>query len=166
MQDVPGLVDLLGGQAQFCKELDKNFDEGHYHHDNEPGHHFVYLYDHCGRLDQAQMRIPDIIRDNYKNKPDGLSGNDDCGQMSAWYLFSSLGFYPLTPASGEYALGIPHFKEITIQLKDNKQLKIKAPEVGRKKLLTKVFFDGKELDKPFVQVKDIMKGGVLEFRSK
>lgn len=166
MQDVPGLVRLLGGKEQFCKELDKNFDEGHYHHDNEPGHHFVYLYDHCGRLDKAQMRIPGIIANNYKNKPDGLSGNDDCGQMSAWYLFSSLGFYPLTPASGEYALGIPRFKEITLQLKDNKQLKIKAPGLGRKALLTKVFFNGKELDHPFIPVRDIMEGGILEFRSK
>ncbi|SMC91970.1 GH92 family glycosyl hydrolase [Pedobacter nyackensis] len=166
MQNVPGLVDLLGGKEQFASELDKNFDEGHYHHDNEPGHHFVYMYNFCDRLDKAQLRIPKIIESNYKNKPDGLSGNDDCGQMSAWYLFSTLGFYPLTPASGQYALGIPRFKAIIVKLKDNKQLKIQAPEVGKEALLTKISFDGKVLDKPFISVKDIMKGGILEFRSK
>lgn len=166
IQNVPDLIYLLGGEEKFCKELDKNFDEGHYRHDNEPGHHFAYLYNHCNRLDKVQQRIPDIIKKNYKNKPDGLSGNDDCGQMSAWYLFSSLGFYPLTPASGEYALGIPHFKEINVKLRDGKQLTIKAPELGKKELLTKVMFNGKVLDRPFVPIKDIMQGGVLEFKAR
>lgn len=166
MQDVPGLIELLGGKEKFINELDKNFDENHYRHDNEPGHHYVFLYNHCDRLDKTQSRIPGIIKNSYKNKPDGLSGNDDCGQMSAWYLFNTLGFYPLTPASGEYALGIPRFKEITVQLKDNKQLEIKAPEVGKKELLTKVLFNGKVLETPFVSVSDLLKGGVLEFRSK
>lgn len=166
IQDIPGLIQLLGGEEQFSKELDKNFDEGHYRHDNEPGHHFVYLYNYCNQLEKVQLRIPEIIENNYKNKPDGLSGNDDCGQMSAWYLFSSLGFYPLTPASGEYALGIPRFKEVTLQLKGNKKLKIKASEVGKKKLLTKIMFNGKILESPFIPIRDILQGGVLEFRSK
>ena len=137
MQDAPGMIELMGGKEQFVKNLDENFDKGHYRHDNEPGHHYVYLYDYCDRLDKIQERIPEILAANYKNKPDGLSGNDDCGQMSAWYLFSSLGFYPLTPASGEYALGIPHFKEVTLKLADNKQLKITAKDPDKNKLLTK-----------------------------
>ncbi|SDD05267.1 GH92 family glycosyl hydrolase [Niabella drilacis] len=165
MQDIPGLIRLLGGERQFVAELDRNFEDGHYHHDNEPGHHFAYMYSYCNRLDKTQSRIPGIIKKNYQDKPDGLSGNDDCGQMSAWYLFSSLGFYPLAPASGEYALGIPHFKEITVKLENGKQLRIKAPELGEKALLTKVRFNGKVLDKPFIPVREILKGGTLVFRS-
>lgn len=165
LQDAPGLVRLMGGKVQFVKELDKNFDEGHYRHDNEPGHHLVYLYNHCNRLDKTQLRIPGIIEKNYQNKPDGLSGNDDCGQMSAWCLFSSLGFYPLTPGSGEYALGIPRFKEVTLDLSNGKRLKIVAPEIGSKQLLTKVSFNGKVLKSPFIPVKEIMAGGILKFSS-
>lgn len=165
MQNIPDLIHLLGGKEVFCRELDRNFDEGHYRHDNEPGHHFAYLYDHCGELKKVQERIPEIIQNHYKNKPNGLSGNDDCGQMSAWYLFSSLGFYPLTPASGEYALGIPHFKKISLQLSENKKLIIEASELGEKKYLTKVSFNGKHLDKPFISVKDVLQGGVLKFCS-
>lgn len=165
MQDVPGMINLMGGDEKFMKALDENFDKGHYRHDNEPGHHYVYLYNHCNRLDLAQARIPGIIARNYKNKPDGLSGNDDCGQMSAWYLFSSLGFYPLTPASGEYALGIPKFRELTFSLPNDKQLIVKAKDLNRNKLLTKIKFNGKVLEKPFIKVQDILNGGVLEFLS-
>ena len=163
MQDVPGMIELMGGKDRFIKNLDENFDEGHYRHDNEPGHHYVYLYNHCDRLDKTQSRIPDIISDNYRNKPDGLSGNDDLGQMSAWYLFSALGFYPLTPASGEYAIGIPRFKEVIMDLPDNKKLKITASKISKDGLMTKVKFNGKLLEKPFIKVKDILKGGHLEF---
>lgn len=166
MQDVPGMIELMGGKDQFIKNLDETFDEGHYRHDNEPGHHYVYLYNHCNRLDKTQSRIPDIVSDNYKNKPDGLSGNDDLGQMSAWYLFSSLGFYPLTPASGEYALGIPRFKEIIVELPDNKQLKVTAAKPDKNGLLTKVKFNGKVLETPFLKVKDVLGGGHLEFLPK
>lgn len=164
MQDVKGLIDLHGGNEKFVTELDKNFDEGYYRHDNEPGHHFVYLYNHANRLDKAQLRIPQIIEENYKNKPGGLSGNDDCGQMSAWYLFSSMGFYPLTPASGEYALGIPRFEEISLQLANNKKLIVKAKDIKKKKTLPNVFFNGKKLDTAFIAIQEVMNGGVLEFR--
>ncbi len=163
MQDVPGLIALMGGEEPFMQALDENFDGGHYRHDNEPGHHYAYLYNYCNRLDKTQSRIPGILNENYKNKPDGLSGNDDCGQMSAWYLFSSLGFYPLTPASGEYALGIPRFKEVVVKLGENRQLKIMASHPEKNKQLTKVKFNGKLLDKPFIPVRSILGGGVLEF---
>ena len=163
MQNVPDLINLMGGKEAFCAELDRNFDEGHYRHDNEPGHHFAYLYNYCDRLDKVQERIPVIMKQHYQNRPDGLSGNDDCGQMSAWYLFSALGFYPVTPASGEYALGIPHFKEIVVRLDQGKTLKIKAPQLSDGEPLTCVRMNGKLLEKPFVSVKEIMQGGVLEF---
>ncbi|MGL6180510.1 MAG: GH92 family glycosyl hydrolase, partial [Tannerellaceae bacterium] len=163
MQDIPGLINMLGGNDKFVSELDNNFDNNHYRHDNEPGHHFAYMYNFCDRLDKTQLRIPDIIEKNYQNKPDGLSGNDDCGQMSAWYLFSSLGFYPVTPASGMYALGIPRFKEITVHYQNGKQLIIKAPDLQTKKVLSNVFLNGKKLATPFVPVKEILEGGILEF---
>ena len=163
MQDPKGMIELMGGPEAFMRELDRNFDEGHYRHDNEPGHHYAYLYNHCGRLDKTQQRIPGILAANYKNRPDGLSGNDDCGQMSAWYLFSSLGFYPLTPASGEYALGIPRFPEATLELPNGKRLTIKAKDLHKSATLTRVLFNGRELETPFVKVRDILGGGTLEF---
>lgn len=163
MQDVPGMIGLMGGEEAFMKELDRNFYEGHYRHDNEPGHHYGYLYSRCGSLDKTQLCIPEIIRKNYKNRPDGLCGNDDCGQMSAWYLFSTLGLYPLTPASGEYTLGIPYFEEINVILPRNKMLKIKAPALGKHRVLTKVKFNNRLLDNTSVSVKEILDGGVLEF---
>lgn len=166
IQDAPGMIELMGGADSFMRLLDENFDDGHYRHDNEPGHHYAYLYDHCGRLDKTQERIRDIIAANYKNRPDGLSGNDDLGQMSAWYLFSSLGFYPLTPASGEYALGIPRFEEITLLLPQGNRLIVRAKGLSKYKTLPTVRFNGRKLDRPFIAVKDIMQGGVLEFSMK
>lgn len=164
MQDVPGLIKLMGGNDNFVKLLDENFDGGHYRHINEPGHHYVYLYDYAGRLDLAQKRIPGILKDNYHTGVDGLSGNDDCGQMSAWYIFSAMGFYPVTPASGTYALGIPAFKKITLDLYNGKKLTILADGLGVHPTLLNISFNGKPLTSPFISVKDIMNGGVLEFR--
>ena len=164
MQDAPGMIELMGGKEPFMQQLDRAFDEKHYRHDNEPCHHYVYLYNHCDRLDKTQMRLPDILTDNYKNCTDGLSGNDDCGQMSAWYLFSSLGFYPLTPASGMYALGIPRFEEAALQLPNGKPLTVRAKELANHPTLPAVYFNGEKLDKPFIKVGDLVKGGVLEFR--
>lgn len=166
MQDVEGGIKLFGGREPFVKALDANFDGGHYEHPNEPGHHYVYLYDYAGRLDKTQERIPQIRRDNYHNSIDGLSGNDDCGQMSSWYLFSCLGFYPVCSASGVYALGMPTFKELTLALSGGRKLVVKAPELGRWKTLTDVRWNGRRLKTPFVRVRDIMQGGVLEFRHK
>lgn len=164
MQRVPELIKLMGGDEVFKEELDKNFEGGHYRHDNEPGHHFVYLYDFCDRLDVVQERIPAIISENYQNKPDGLTGNDDCGQMSAWYLFSALGFYPLAPASGEYALGVPRFKEITISLENHNKLKIVSSKSKTKEKLPSVYWNGECLSNPFIPIQEVFKGGLLEFR--
>lgn len=115
-------------------------------------------------LDRTQSRIRRIIQANYRNCPDGLSGNDDCGQMSAWYLFSALGFYPLTPASGEYAIGIPRFEEIVLDLDNGRHLVIRAESPDRNEHLTSVSFNGRKLNRPFIKVKDVMNGGILEFR--
>lgn len=166
MQDVKGMIDLMGGNEKFVKLLDANFDGGHYKHVNEPGHHYVYLYDYAGRHDLAQKRIPGILRDNYHTGVDGLSGNDDCGQMSAWYIFSAMGFYPVTPASGIYALGIPAFKSLMLNLSNGKTLKVIAEGLDEHDTLTHVTFNGKVLDEPFIKVKDIMNGGTLVFSHK
>ena len=163
MQDVDGLIKLMGGRESFLKKLDQNFDEKHYRHDNEPGHHYVYLYNYCNELAKTQQRIPEILASNYKNQPDGLSGNDDCGQMSAWYLYTCLGFYPVTPASGVYALGIPNFDKATIQLPNNKTLTIIAKNRKNYKTMTDVRLNGKKLSTPFIRIKDLLKGGILEF---
>lgn len=141
------------------------FDNGHYRHDNEPGHHYVYLYNYCGRFDKVQERIPEILDTHYRNGADGLSGNDDCGQMSAWYLFSSLGFYPVTPASGEYALGIPRFPSARVELPHGKVLTVRAEGLKEHKHLPVILFNGKKLDAPFIDIRDLMKGGVLEFKA-
>lgn len=164
MQDVPGLIDIMGGEEYFMEALDSNFDDGHYRHDNEPGHHYAYLYNWCGRLDKTQMRIRHIIDENYRNSPDGLSGNDDLGQMSAWYLFSAMGFYPLQPASGKYALGIPRFRKMTLDLKNGRTLVIKADHPEKNQTLTDVYFNGKRLTSPFIGISEIWSGGVLEFK--
>lgn len=165
MQDVQGLIDLMGGNESFAAALDNVFDNGHYRHDNEPGHHYVYLYNYCGRFDKAQERIPEILDTHYRNGADGLSGNDDCGQMSAWYLFSSLGFYPVTPVSGEYALGIPRFPSVRVELPHGKVLTVRAEELKEHRHLPVILFNGKKLDAPFIAIRDLMKGGVLEFKA-
>lgn len=164
MQDVPGLIELIGGKENFVNKLDQNFDEGHYRHDNEPGHHYAYLYDYCNMLEKTQVRIRPIIHENYKNSVDGLSGNDDAGQMSAWYLFSALGFYPVTPAANSYAIGIPYFEEINLTLPKNKKLVIKANGVSDTKNVLKVVrLNGVKLNEPFVKINELMEGGILEF---
>jgi predicted alpha-1,2-mannosidase len=164
MQDVPGLIKLMGGDNNFATLLDENFDGNHYCHINEPGHHYVYLYDYCGHLDKAQKRIPGILKDNYKNSIDGLSGNDDCGQMSAWLIFSSMGFYPVTSASGVYALGIPAYKKLSVDLPSGNKLTVLAPDLGTKETLLDISFNGRKLDKPFINISELMKGGTLVFK--
>ena len=163
MQDVPGLAKLMGGGDVLIANLDEFFDGGHYAHNNEPSHHCAYLYDYCGRLDKTQLRVPQILAQNYSSRPDGLSGNDDCGQMSAWYVYGCLGFYPVCAASGEYALGIPKFKKISVKLRGGKTLEIVADKAGEEKVLTNVSFNGRKLEKPFVKVADILGGGTLKF---
>jgi len=150
-QDIPGLIQKMGGNDRFCEHLDslftmympdKYFAEteditregliGCYVHGNEPSHHVAYLYDWAGKPWKTQERVHQIVNTMYLNKPDGLCGNDDCGQMSAWYIFSSLGFYPVCPASGEYAIGSPSVKQGIIQLGEGKTLTVKANKLSGK----------------------------------
>ncbi len=107
---------------------------GCYVHGNEPSHHVAYMYDWAGAPWKTQERIHQIVNTMYLNKPDGLCGNDDCGQMSAWYIFSSLGFYPVTPGSGQYAIGSPSVKQAIIQLGGGKKLIIKANNISERNI--------------------------------
>lgn len=169
LQDVPGLVELMGGPEAFAAKLDENFEGGHYRHDNEPGHHYSYLYDYCGKPYKTQERVREIVREKYLNAPDGLCGNDDCGQMSAWYLFSVMGFYPVTPGSNMFALGAPQFPEITFNVtsadgSETHPVKIIAENLSEENLYVKsISIDGRPHTSSFISYEDIMGASEIRF---
>jgi predicted alpha-1,2-mannosidase len=167
MQDVPGMVELMGGRERFAARLDENFSGGHYRHDNEPGHHYTYLYDYVGQPWKTQELVRETMTTHYHNAPDGLSGNDDCGQMSAWYIFSAMGFYPVTPGSTTYALGSPLFEKATIRLQGPYKrgpftviAKNQSPENRYVQFVT---LNGHELHEPFIRHSDISNGSTIVF---
>ncbi len=167
LQDIPGMIDMMGGKDAFIAKLDRNFKEGHYCHDNEPGHHYIYLYDYCGEPWKTQELVREHTRVNYRNAPDGVNGNDDCGQMSAWYIFSVMGFYPVTPGSNEFAIGAPQFPEFKVRLTvDNrpKTLTIKAENLSEKnRYVQAVYVDEKRLDSPFINYFDLINADTVRF---
>ena len=137
---------------------------GNYVHGNEPSHHVAYLFNWTSEPWRTQEKVRRIFPRMYKPATDGLSGNDDCGQMSAWYIFSALGFYPVAPASGAYAIGSPLVKEAIIKLAGNKKLVIEAKEQSELNIyLQQVLLNGKRLTKPTLKHSDLMKGGKLSF---
>lgn len=178
--DVDGLIELIGGKKRFEEKLDSMFTLtpkeneqlpifstgmiGQYVHGNEPSHHVAYLYNYTDSPWKTQKYVSEIMHELYKNSPDGLCGNEDCGQMSAWYVMSAMGIYPVNPVSGEYQIGTPMFPEMKIKFADNKIFKILAKNVSRENCYVKsVKLNGVALEKPFISHKDIMKGGVIEF---
>ena len=126
-QNVEGLVEMLGGKDKFEAKLDSMFTEGRYWHGNEPCHQIAYLYDFIGKPEKTAQRVAHILDTEYNDTPGGLSGNDDAGQMSAWYIFSSMGFYPVCPATDRYMLSKPRFQRVTLNLQDGRQYVI-TPE--------------------------------------
>ena len=143
--DVPGLIQLLGNKGRFEQYLDQLFGKdlpdkyfekteditregiiGNYVHGNEPSHHVAYLYNWTDSPWKTQQKVRMILKNQYRNGPDGLSGNDDCGQMSAWYLFSSIGFYPVCPGSDQYMLGSPLVESATIRLENGNIFSVKT----------------------------------------
>lgn len=163
LQDIPGMIDMMGGKKAFAEKLDRNFAGNHYKHDNEPGHHYIYLYNYCDQPWKTQELAREQVRVNYKETPDGVNGNDDCGQMSAWYLFSSMGFYPVTPGSNEFAVGAPQFPEITVRLKDH-DLTIKAEHFSEENIYVKeLYLDEKRVTKPFINYFDLIKAKEMRF---
>jgi len=167
MQDLPGMIALMGGNDRFNAKLDENFAGGHYRHDNEPGHHYTYMYDYSGQPWKTQERVRETINSKYHNGPDGLSGNDDCGQMSAWYIFSAMGFYPVTPGSPVYAIGSPLFERATIMLsgpyKKGPFTMIARNQSPKNKYIQSATLNGKPLNGPFIRHTDIANGSTLIF---
>jgi predicted alpha-1,2-mannosidase len=137
---------------------------GNYVHGNEPAHHVAYLYNFAGQPWKTQQRVRMILKNQYKPAPDGLGGNDDCGQMSAWYLFSTLGFYPVAPGSAMYQLGSPAISKAVIQLENGKTFTVEASNQSDKNVyVQKVLLNGKQMEQPAISHEDIMNGGTLVF---
>jgi predicted alpha-1,2-mannosidase len=168
MHDIPGMIAHYGGKASFIDKLDQNFKEGHYRHDNEPGHHYIYLYNYAGQPWKTQELIhKHTSSENFRDAPIGINGNDDCGQMSAWYVFGMMGFYPVTPADPNFAIGAPQFEEITLNLKRGgspKTFRISAKNISDRNFYIKsVKLDGQPLATPFITYQQILDGNHLEF---
>lgn len=177
--DVTRLSELMGGREKFVAKLDELFTTdqklagreqadltgliGQYAHGNEPSHHITYLYNYVGQPWKTQKYVRKIMDEFYKNAPDGLIGNEDCGQMSAWYILSAGGFYPVAPGDGVYAFGTPLFKEIKFNLENGKTFVVRAPNVSSSNLyLRSASLNGKKLISPHIVHSNIMKGGVLD----
>ena len=138
---------------------------GGYVHGNEPSHHVPYLYAWTSQPWKTQYWLREILNKMYKNDINGLGGNDDCGQMSAWYLFSVMGFYPVCPGTDQYVLGAPYLPYLKLTLPNGKTLEIKAPGVSdKKRYVQSLKLNGESYDKMYITHEDILKGGVLEFK--
>jgi predicted alpha-1,2-mannosidase len=163
-QDIPGLVDALGGRSAFIAKLDTLFAKGYYEQGNEPSHHIAYLYDQVGAAAKTQQHVRAILDTQYADRPDGLPGNDDGGQMSAWYVMSALGFYPITPGVPQYAIGTPRFDDVTISIPNGRKLHIlaKGAESGRF-YIRSMRLNGSVLDRPYLLHTEVMGGGELVF---
>ena len=173
--DVDGLIELFGGEQPFLDKLDSVFTTklvtaqadvtgliGQYAHGNEPSHHVAYLYTLAGRPERTQELIRQIFDTQYRNKPDGLCGNDDCGQMSAWYMFSAMGFYPVDPVSGEYVFGAPQLPKFTLHLPGNKTFTIIAEGLSESnKYISNITLNGKPHNRKSISHDEILKGGTL-----
>ncbi|MFN9665699.1 MAG: GH92 family glycosyl hydrolase [Bacteroidota bacterium] len=177
--DVQGFAELMGGKNQLVKKLDDLFSApselhgentsvdvtgliGQYAHGNEPSHHIIYMYSALGHREKAAKWIKVVADSMYKNGPDGLTGNDDCGQMSAWYIWTSLGMYPMNPASGEYVVGYPLVDQATLLLPNGKQLKIRS--IGRRHpgdFVQKVLLNGKLVTAVHITHAQLLAGGEL-----
>jgi len=180
-QDEQGLIDLMGGPAKLAARLDDMFDQkvdpatyadvedisgmiGQYIHGNEPSHHLAYLYMYAGAPLKTQARLKQIVDSQYKPTPDGLVGNDDLGQMSAWLIFTSLGFYPVAPGSNQYVLGRPFVDRAVLHLPNGNMLTIESAGLSEDHGFVKdVLLNGKSLDRSYVTHEELMKGGNLKF---
>jgi len=163
--DIPGLIQMMGGQAAFVRKLDTFFSGGHYWHGNEPGHQIPYLYAMTGEQAKTQELVKKIISEEYGTGPGGLSGNEDAGQMSAWLVFSMMGFYPVCPASNQYVVTTPFFDEIRIMFPRNRQFIISS--VSQKpgnKYIRAVTKDGGVYSNWYITHEDIMKGSRFTFQ--
>ncbi len=179
-QDVTGMMDLLGGRKAFATQLDALFSAhgqttgrqqaditgliGQYVQGNEPSHHMAYLYNYVGQPWKTQERVRQILDEQYTDRPDGLSGNEDCGQMSAWYVLSALGFYPVVPGSGQYVIGTPLFEKATIHLDNGHSFTINAPGVSsRRRYIQRASWNGQTWPQTWFTHEEMLQGGDLRF---
>ncbi|MEO7445579.1 MAG: GH92 family glycosyl hydrolase [Ferruginibacter sp.] len=178
-QDISGYMQLTRGKLGLEKKLDELFSAdsrttgreqsditgliGQYAHGNEPSHHIAYLYDYASAPYKTQEKVHRIMNDMYQNAPDGLSGNEDCGQMSAWYVFSALGFYPVTPGQPQYAIGTPQFRSVTLKLENGKSFTIQKSGSKDDFYIRGATYNGKPYTKAYLAHDDIMRGGQLKF---
>lgn len=178
-QNIPDLISLTGGNKAFVAKLDTFFTVsyqsgalndnasgfvGQYAHGNEPSHHVAYLYACAGEPWKTQKYVAYIMNELYNDSSSGYAGNDDCGEMSAWYVFGALGFYPVNPVSGEYVIGTPMLEEAVIQLPGRKTFTVKAPRKEDNEVyICSMKLNGEKYTKNYITHQDIMKGGILEF---
>lgn len=179
--DVQGLIKLFGSEEAFVGHIDSTFNVssqvtgenasmdisgliGQYAHGNEPSHHIAYLYNYAGKPWKTQEKVRQIMTELYSTGPDALAGNDDCGQMSAWYIFSALGFYPVNPAEGVYVLGSPLVKKATLHLGGDKTFEIEAENNSKDHpYIKEVYLNDSKLENSFITHDQITKGGTLRF---
>lgn len=175
--DINGVTELLGGKNNFTKKLNEFFTTeavhpdkflgqeamiGQYAHGNEPSHHIIYLYAYSNEPRKGQKYIHQVIHEFHNNTPDGMIGNDDCGQMSAWYILSTLGLYPVNPANGEFVLGSPQIKKATIHLSNKKKFTVQAKNFSEQAIYNDIrFLNGNKILDPFITYPEIMNGGNL-----
>lgn len=180
-QDIPNLMKLMGGKKAFATKLDSLFTMdskvfgkgstldvtgliGQYAHGNEPNHHVAYLYTLAGEASKTQRLVRQICDQFYQNRPDGLSGNDDCGQMSAWYLFTAMGFYPVNPVDGRYIFGAPQIAKVSIALPGGKAFVIEAKGLSEaNKYVQSISLNGKPYHNDYITHNEIMNGGKLVY---
>jgi predicted alpha-1,2-mannosidase len=178
-QDVEGLMILMGGEKAFLDKLDSLFVAegemgedassditgliGQYAHGNEPSHHITYMYAYAGQQFKTAEKVRYILDSLYADTPEGLCGNEDVGQMSAWFVFSSIGFYPVNPANGAYVFGSPLFDKVSIQLPGDKKFTVNVSNNTTKNIyIQNVKLNGQKYTKAYLLYEDIMKGGELE----
>ena len=179
-QDMNGYLEMTGGRKKLEDKLDKLFAEnsqttgrdqsditgliGQYAHGNEPSHHIAYLYNYAGAAYKTQEKVHQIMNEMYHDAPDGLAGNEDCGQMSAWYVLSAMGFYQVTPGTTDYIIGTPMFPSTTIHLENGKSFIIQANNISNKNFyIQSALLNGVNYTHSWLSYNDIMKGGLLVF---
>jgi predicted alpha-1,2-mannosidase len=178
--DIDGMKEFLGGTTEFTKKLDEFFTLqstnpnkflgqealiGQYAHGNEPSHHIAYLYAFSDTPKTGQRYINKIMSEFHDNTPNGMIGNDDCGQMSAWYILSTLGFYPVNPTNGEFVIGAPQIKKAKIQLANGKVFSIHTDDFSKNTLYqNECLLNAIPLQKPIITYSEIMNGGTLRFK--
>lgn len=178
--DIDGLIELTGGEARFAERLDSMFTYetadksklpifstgmiGQYAHGNEPGHHVIYLYNRVKQPWKTQQYAAQVMHTLYENTPDGICGNEDCGQMSSWYVFSAMGFYPVDPISGQYEIGSPIFPEVKMYLANGKTFVVRAENVSDENIyIQSVTVNGQPYNKSYITHEMIMQGDTIHF---